>query len=229
MKFIPAITSNSNNAILRSKAISKCPHSSAARAFCFCFEDLRQVEVHNSGLEPLHAMPMQLAPAVAKKLLAFVAKEAASDRDNVIALLEDEFARDEAGAPFINFRAALAAVGGDIFLRDAVNHCADSGPHAGAGTHGAGLMRGVQDKVRQIAAVSAANVLKGFQLAVLDAGAGSFDAVSSIGNHHFALAEHAGNHRSDRIVTAVTGTLGLGDSQFHEFLFGLVGVRNHLK
>src|SRR5260221_9140456 len=137
------------------KAIFRCPCSPAARAFCFCFEDRMQVELLNSGLEPSHAMPMQLAPAVAKKFLTFVAKEAAGDRNNVIALLEDEFARDEAGAPFIDFSATLAAVGGEIFLRDTVNHCADSGPHAGAGAHGAGLVGGVEDKVRQIAAVSA--------------------------------------------------------------------------
>src|SRR5258708_35986901 len=94
-----------------------------------CVEDPMQVEFRNSGLEPLHAMQTQLAPAVAKKFLTFLAKEAASDRNNVIALFEDEFARDQTGAPFIDFVSMLAAVASDIFLRDAVNYRANSGPH----------------------------------------------------------------------------------------------------
>src|SRR5258708_12394300 len=95
-------------------------------------------------------MQTQLAPAVAKKFLTFLAKEAAGDRNNVIALFEDEFAGDQTGAPFIDFVSMLAAVGSDIFLHDAVNYPANSAPHAAAGAHRAGLMLRIDDKLRHI-------------------------------------------------------------------------------
>src|SRR5437762_10357145 len=85
--------------------------------------------------------------AVAEQFLAFGAKKAPRDRDDVIALLEHEAAGDQARAPLVVIRAALSAKGIDVFLRDPVNDRADSGPHARPGTHGAGLVGGVEDKV----------------------------------------------------------------------------------
>jgi hypothetical protein len=101
--------------------------------------------------------------------LAFSAEKSTDDRDAVISLLEDEPAGDQAGSPLVIFRTALASVRVDVFLGNAVDDRADSGPHAGAGAHGAGLVRGVKNEVGKIAAVTAGYVLESFELDVLDA------------------------------------------------------------
>ncbi len=76
--------------------------------------------------------------------MAFLSEKTACDWDAVIALLEDEPAGDEASSPLVVFRTALAAISGNVFLRDALDDRANSSPHAGAGAHGAGLVRGVE-------------------------------------------------------------------------------------
>ncbi len=124
--------------------------------------------------------------------MAFLAKKAADDRDVVIALFEDVAARDEAGAPLIDFSTVRAAVGVNVFLRYAVDDGADFGPHAGPGAHGAGFVRGVENEIGKIAAVTAGNVFKRFEFNVLDAGAGGFDAIASVGDDDFAVAESGG-------------------------------------
>ena len=68
----------------------------------------------------------------------------------MIALLEDESAGDEASSPLVVFRTALAAISGNVFLRDAVDDRANSSPHAGARALGAGLVRGVEHQVAQV-------------------------------------------------------------------------------
>src|SRR5512145_911515 len=98
---------------------------------------------------------MSLSGSVAEQFLAFFPEKTASHRDGVIALLKDEPAGDEAGSPLVVFRTALAAICGNVFLRNAVDNPADSSPHAGAGTHGAGLVRRVENKVGQVTAIAA--------------------------------------------------------------------------
>src|ERR1700680_2702300 len=93
--------------------------------------------------------------SVTEEFLAFWAEKTAGDGDEVIALLEDEAAGDETGSPLVVFRAALAAISGNIFLGDAVDDRANSRPHAGAGAHRAGLVSRVEDEVRQVAAIAA--------------------------------------------------------------------------
>src|SRR5690349_398456 len=123
-----------------------------------------------------------LGASVAEQLVALLAEKAAGHGNDVIALLENQAAGDQARPPFINFRAALAAVSRDVFLGNAENHGANSRPYAGAGAHGAGLVRRVQNKVGQVPAITAANVLQRFQFDVLDAGAGCLDAIARTGN-----------------------------------------------
>ena len=67
------------------------------------------------------AVPLPMLSFVTKQFLALLSKKTAGDRDAVIALLEDEPARDETRAPLVVFRAALAAKRVDIFLRNTVN------------------------------------------------------------------------------------------------------------
>jgi len=55
-----------------------------------------------------------------------LSEKTAGDGDVVIALLEDEPAGDEASSPLVVFRAALAAIGGNVFLGDAVDDRANS-------------------------------------------------------------------------------------------------------
>ena len=98
---------------------------------------------------------MGLSWSVTEQLLAARSEETTNDRDGVIALLENQLAGDEASPPLVVFRAALATVSGDIFLGNAVDDSANPGPHAGTGAHGAGLMRRVEDKVGQVAAITA--------------------------------------------------------------------------
>ena len=161
--------------------------------------------------------------AVAEQFLAFGAKKAPRDRDDVIALLEHEAAGDQARAPLVVIRAALSAKGIDVFLRDPVNDRADSGPHARPGTHGAGLVGGVEDKVGQVAPISAGYVLERFQLHVLDARSGGLHAVARAGDNHFAAPNQPGDDRADRIVAAITGALGFRDRQLHKLPARLVG------
>ena len=85
--------------------------------------------------------------AVTEQLLTFSFQKTADDRDAVIALLEDEPAGDEASSPLVVFRTALAAIGGNVFLGDAVDDRTNSGPHAGTGAHRAGFVCGVQHEV----------------------------------------------------------------------------------
>ena len=92
----------------------------------------------------------------------------AEDGDVAASLFEDVLAGDEAGAPFEFVGAVLFAVGVDIFLGDAVDDGADFGPDAGAGAHGAGFVGGVEDEIREVAAVAGGDVLQGFELDVLD-------------------------------------------------------------
>ena len=87
--------------------------------------------------------------------MAFFSEKTAGHGDGVIALLEDEFTRDYTSSPLIIFCTALAAIGGDIFLGNAVDDCANSRPHAGTGAHGAGFVRGVENEVGQVAAIAA--------------------------------------------------------------------------
>ena len=159
--------------------------------------------------------------------MAFFSEKTAGNWDVVIALLEDESAGDETSAPLIFFRTALAAISGDVFLGNAVNYRANSGPHASAGAHGAGLMRGVEDEVWQVAAITAGNIFERFQLHVFDAGARSFYAVTGAGNDHFAPARKACDHSANGIVAAVAGAFGLRNSKLHEFLSRFVGSRDH--
>jgi len=61
---------------------------------------------------------------------------------------------------------------------------------------------------------------------VLDAGAGSFDAIAGVGDDYFAMAGQARDYRADGIVAAIAGALGFVDGELHEFFFGLVGSGN---
>jgi hypothetical protein len=96
-----------------------------------------------------------LCGPVTEQFLAFLSEKTGGDGDVVIALLEDEPAGDEASSPLVVFRTALAAISGNVFLGDAVDDRANSSPHAGAGAHGAGLVRGVEHEVGQVAAIAA--------------------------------------------------------------------------
>jgi hypothetical protein len=58
--------------------------------------------------------------------LAFLSEKATGDGDAVIALLEDEPARDEASSPLVVFRTTLAAISDNVLLGDAVDDCANS-------------------------------------------------------------------------------------------------------
>jgi len=110
-----------------------------------------------------------LCSAVTEQCVAFFSEKTASDGDPVVAFLENESAGDEARSPLVVFRAALAAIRGNVLLGDAVNDRADSRPHAGARAHGAGLVRGVEHEVGQVPAITAGYVFKRFQLHVFDA------------------------------------------------------------
>src|SRR6266850_6040224 len=105
------------------------------------------------GKSSSHPLPMRRP--VSEQLLAFLSEKTAGDGDVVIALLEDEPAGDETSSPLVVFRAALAAKGGNVFLRDAVDDSANSRPHASTGAHGAGLVRRVENEVGQVAAIAA--------------------------------------------------------------------------
>jgi hypothetical protein len=101
--------------------------------------------------------------------MAFSAEKTAGDGNGVIALLEDKPAGNQTSSPLVVIRTALAAISSDVFLGNAEDHRANSGPHAGASAHGTGFVRGVEHEVGQVTAVAAGYVLERFQLYVLDA------------------------------------------------------------
>jgi len=92
---------------------------------------------------------------VTEQFLAFLSKKAADNRDGVIALLEDESAGDKTSSPLVIFGTALATISGNVFLGNPVDDRSNSRPHAGTCTHGTGLVRGIEDEVRQVAAIAA--------------------------------------------------------------------------
>src|SRR5271168_542638 len=106
---------------------------------------------------------------VTEQFLAFLSEKTAGDGDDVIALLKDELAGDETRSPLEVVGTLLAPVSGNVFLGNAVNDRANPGPHAGAGAHGTRLVRGVENEVGQIPAITARYVFERFQLHVLDA------------------------------------------------------------
>ena len=93
--------------------------------------------------------------SITEQFLAFLPEKTAGDGDRMIALLENEPARDQTSSPLVVFRTALAAIGGNVFLGNAVDDRANSRPHARTCTHGTGLMCRVENEVRQIAAIAA--------------------------------------------------------------------------
>lgn len=159
--------------------------------------------------------------------MALSAEEASDYRDMVVSLFEDHAARNEAGSPFVEIGAVLAAVGVDIFLGDTVDDRANSGPHTRTGTHGARLVCGIEDKIGEVAAVTAGNVFESFKLYVLDARARRFYAISGVGDDHFALANQPCDDRADGIIATLTGAPSLGNSKLHELFSWFVGVRDH--
>src|ERR1700677_142332 len=165
---------------------------------------------------------------VTEEFLAFSAEKTADDGNGVIALLEDIPAGNQTSSPLVVVRTALAAVSSNVFLGNAEDDRANSGPHAGTRAHGTGFVRGVEHEVGQVPAVAAGDVLERFQLYVLDAGSRSFYSITGAGNHHLATAREACDHRSYGIVAAVAGPFGLCNGQLHEFLSRFVGRRNHV-
>ena len=115
------------------------------------------------------ASSFPLCGLVTEQCLAFFSEKIADDGDAVITFRQDEPAGDEASAPLVLFRPALAAISGNIFLGDAVDDRANSSPHAGAGAHGARFVRRVENEVGQVAAITAGYVFERFQLDVFDA------------------------------------------------------------
>src|SRR5579863_7212336 len=154
--------------------------------------------------------------------MARLAEKAAGYGNDVISLLEYQTAGDKTRPPFIDFGATFAAVSGNVFLGNAVNDGANPGPYAGTGAHSAGLMRGVENEVGQVAAISATHIFERFQFNVLDAGTRSLYAIPRAGDDHFAFADQAGDDRADRIIATVARAFGFGHGQLHEFLLGLV-------
>src|SRR4029077_13496738 len=92
---------------------------------------------------------------VTEQFLAFLSKKTADDGDGVIALLEDEPAGEETSSPLEVIRTVLAAISGNVLLRNTVDDGPNSRPHAGTGAHGTGLVRGVEDELGQVAAIAA--------------------------------------------------------------------------
>jgi len=106
---------------------------------------------------------------VTEQFLAFLPEETAGDGDVVITLAQDDPAGDKTGPPLAVFRTMLAAKSGNVFLGNAVHNRSNSRPHAGTCAHGTGLMRRIEDEIRQVAAIAARYVFERFQLYVLDA------------------------------------------------------------
>src|SRR6266851_5213612 len=140
---------------------SWCLEDTATSAPRVCILAIARARKEYPGLETLYCIggcnrhsTCALRP-VTEQLLAFFSEKTTGDGDTVIALLEDESAGDQAGSPLVLFRAALAAIGGNVFLGDAVDDRTNSRPHAGAGAHGTGFVRGVEHEVGQVAAIAA--------------------------------------------------------------------------
>jgi hypothetical protein len=146
----------------------------------------------------------------------------------VFTLPENMAAGDEASSPFVKIRSVLTTVGIDIFLRNALDHSANSGPNSGSGAHRARLVRRIENKIGEITAVTAGYILERFEFYVLDAGARSFYAVTGIGNDNFALAHKSSDDGADWIVATFTSAFGFRDGQFHEFFSRLVRGRDHV-
>jgi hypothetical protein len=68
--------------------------------------------------------------------------------------LEDEFARNQTGAPLEFLGTMLPAVGSDVFLGNAKHHGSDFGPDTGTRAHSTRLVCGIQHEIRQITAVA---------------------------------------------------------------------------
>src|SRR5436305_854231 len=166
--------------------------------------------------------PSGMRTPIAEQFLAFPSEETASHGNYVIAFLEHQSAGYQASSPFVIVGAALAPICGNVFLRHAVNDRANPRPYAGAGAHRARLVRRVENKVRQVAAVSARHILQRFQFDVLDARSRSLDAVTGAGDDDFAPADQPRYHRADGIVTAIARALGFRNCQFHELPSRLV-------
>jgi len=97
----------------------------------------------------------RLCSPVTEEFLAFSAEKTADDGNGVIALLEDIPAGNQTSSPLVVVRTALAAVSSNVFLGNAEDDRANSGPHAGTRAHGTGFVRGVEHEVGQVPAVAA--------------------------------------------------------------------------
>src|SRR6266850_7757573 len=170
---------NTGEFVLRSARVRRNTHSGppyqrshqeSTATYYVRFEDFlgwsRALGAIGVGKPSSHSLPMR--GPVSEQFLAFFSEKTAGDGDGVIAFFEDEPAGDETSSPLVVFRTALAAKSGNVFLRNAVDDRANSRPHAGAGAHGTGLVRGVEDEVGQVAAIAAGYVFERFQLYVLD-------------------------------------------------------------
>jgi len=103
----------------------------------------------------LNLFNMTLRSPVTEEFLAFSAEKTADDGNGVIALLEDIPAGNQTSSPLVVVRTALAAVSSNVFLGNAEDDRANSGPHAGTRAHGTGFVRGVEHEVGQVPAVAA--------------------------------------------------------------------------
>jgi len=114
------------------------------------------LKANQSPFRPFYLLTAgPLCCPVTEQFFAFLSEKATGDGDAVIALLEDQPTGDEASSPLVVFRTVLAAISGNVFLGDAVDNRANFRPHAGTGAHGAGLVRGVEHEVGQVAAITA--------------------------------------------------------------------------
>src|ERR1700739_3170870 len=77
----------------------------------------------------LKSHPLANCTPVTEQFLAFLAEKTAGDGNEVVTLLEDQPAGDETSSPLIILRTTLVAVRGNVFLGNAVNNRANSGPH----------------------------------------------------------------------------------------------------
>jgi len=88
-------------------------------------------------------------------------------------------------------------------------------------------VRRIENKVLEVAAITAGDIFERFQLDVLDAGARCFYPVTGTGNDHLASSHDACDDGADGIVASVSGAFGLRNSQFHEFFSRFVGEGDH--
>ena len=116
-------------------------------------------------------MESGLCGAIAEKFVAILAEKPTDDGNGKMATFEDIAAGDETCAPFVEIGAMFAAIGLDVFLKNAKDNGANFGRDAGAGTHRARLVSRVENKIREVTTVAAGNVFEGFEFDMLDAGA----------------------------------------------------------